>query len=703
MARHQIPKIWRNDKEFLSLTYAASFAGYHKERLRQLIQENKLSAERINGVWFIEKSVLQNFITENTGVKRISELPKLDSVTQKNNSKSIYRFFSASSQKTDPWDALLLGDLAPKKYSKPFNPFKYLFSFKSLFSPLIIKSLVLFLIFATAGFFILRNPDAALAKYNDFKNALSKIVPASKEIAVLTLNSLKTKSADIRQDLSYVIDQTALVLDNSSVGIADIAKNSVSKFKSFSVSVSESLKNISQFKSSKVSKFQSFKVSRFQGFKVSKFLDFNFSKFQDFNFSKFQDFKLSISQGLNFPKLKNFKISKIQGLKLPKFQSFKFPNFANVVSERFQDIAESRPLDYVKNKVRIAGKETGSFTLDLKNKIEEVPLKVGKYAGSLTGRGADKAIEKTKETLVGIYDKTFEVLGRLPEVPKEEEVAEKEEPRDLTILRSQGLEPATNQISTPEPKQQPTIAERVVTERVVERVLAGLSKTDLDLALSGVNARILAEVSELKKEIAKRANDNFAAIALTNRINQLSGVTISTATVSGVSGLTDADIPNDITATNYLPLSGGTLTGGLTISSGGATITGALSASSLSIPNASSSLSSIFNTLYIGGVATTTFSTTASSFDITANATTTLGTTGLNIGSDQFVIQQNSGRVGISTSSPSVTFHLEEADGINTGLAIGGDGVTSSARFWIGDSTNLWRMQTTSGNLLYTS
>lgn len=34
-------------------------------------------------------------------------------------------------------------------------------------------------------------------------------------------------------------------------------------------------------------------------------------------------------------------------------------------------------------------------------------------------------------------------------------------------------------------------------------------------------------------------------------------------TVNGVSGLTDADIPNNLTASNYLPLSGGTLTGDL--------------------------------------------------------------------------------------------------------------------------------------------
>jgi hypothetical protein len=50
-------------------------------------------------------------------------------------------------------------------------------------------------------------------------------------------------------------------------------------------------------------------------------------------------------------------------------------------------------------------------------------------------------------------------------------------------------------------------------------------------------------------------------IALATDIDQLSGTTLNNVTVNGISGLTAADIPTDITASNYLPLSGGTLTG----------------------------------------------------------------------------------------------------------------------------------------------
>ncbi|MSR70638.1 hypothetical protein EXS62_01200 [Candidatus Kaiserbacteria bacterium] len=54
-------------------------------------------------------------------------------------------------------------------------------------------------------------------------------------------------------------------------------------------------------------------------------------------------------------------------------------------------------------------------------------------------------------------------------------------------------------------------------------------------------------------------------IALTNHIDQLRNVTLTNSIVSGVSGLTDADIPNGITASNYLPLSGGTVSGDLIV------------------------------------------------------------------------------------------------------------------------------------------
>jgi len=56
-----------------------------------------------------------------------------------------------------------------------------------------------------------------------------------------------------------------------------------------------------------------------------------------------------------------------------------------------------------------------------------------------------------------------------------------------------------------------------------------------------------------------------ATFASSQNIDQLTNVTLNNATVNGVSGLTASDIPTNITASNYLPLSGGTVTGDLTV------------------------------------------------------------------------------------------------------------------------------------------
>ncbi len=59
------------------------------------------------------------------------------------------------------------------------------------------------------------------------------------------------------------------------------------------------------------------------------------------------------------------------------------------------------------------------------------------------------------------------------------------------------------------------------------------------------------------------------------------------------------------------------------------------------------------------GSATTTLTVSSSAFAIAANATTTLGTTGLAVGTNQFVVQQTSGNVGIGTTAPAEKLEVE--------------------------------------------
>src|SRR3990167_1650402 len=94
----------------------------------------------------------------------------------------------------------------------------------------------------------------------------------------------------------------------------------------------------------------------------------------------------------------------------------------------------------------------------------------------------------------------------------------------------------------------------------------GISKNDLETKLNKLRQEIYS-VGNTPVSPTYSSGGVVNNIALTQKIDKLSGVTISNSTVNGLSGLTDADIPNDITASNYLALSGGTLFGAVDNSS----------------------------------------------------------------------------------------------------------------------------------------
>lgn len=84
------------------------------------------------------------------------------------------------------------------------------------------------------------------------------------------------------------------------------------------------------------------------------------------------------------------------------------------------------------------------------------------------------------------------------------------------------------------------------------------------------------------------AAGGFTPYAGSGRIDSLGNVAITNATVNGLSGLSDADIPDNITASAYLPLAGGTVTGNLVVN-------GSFSGSSISFSGASTTNSTSTN------------------------------------------------------------------------------------------------------------
>ena len=164
-------------------------------------------------------------------------------------------------------------------------------------------------------------------------------------------------------------------------------------------------------------------------------------------------------------------------------------------------------------------------------------------------------------------------------------------------------------------------------------------------------------------------------IAAANAIDQLSGTTLNNVTVNGVSGLTAADIPTDITAANYLPLTGGALSGDLNVA-------GNLTAGSFSFSAAST-------TAFIAQNATTTnlFAANATSTDFfAANASTTNATS-----TDLFAVIGDFTTGVINTLSGTQLTYVAAS---TTNLSASGEGY-----FGIASTTNLTLSGSPSGYL----
>jgi len=140
--------------------------------------------------------------------------------------------------------------------------------------------------------------------------------------------------------------------------------------------------------------------------------------------------------------------------------------------------------------------------------------------------------------------------------------------RELALLKEQGLTTAAPALTLLDVKE---LVERIVRGNrfaVTQADVPGVSPKDLETELSILENKLRQEIYRLSDTGATSRGEVSAitrTVALSQKIDQLSGVALTNTTVSGTfTGLSDAHIPDDITASNYLTLSGGTLTGALT-------------------------------------------------------------------------------------------------------------------------------------------
>ena len=169
------------------------------------------------------------------------------------------------------------------------------------------------------------------------------------------------------------------------------------------------------------------------------------------------------------------------------------------------------------------------------------------------------------------------------------------------------------------------------------------------LLSNALTAKFSAPTASFVPQFVAAGGNPEVPYAAVSDIDNLSNVTITNA------NLTASEIPTNIVASNYLPLSGGTLTGTLSVPTLSASTT---SYGTFAATNASTTLFSNFGTAYFGGTATSSFN-SAGALSLVSN--------GLVVGTNQLVV--SGGNVGIGTTSPSVP--LDVNGYINTSAAAG--------------------------------
>src|SRR3989344_4449183 len=226
-----------------------------------------------------------------------------------------------------------------------------------------------------------------------------------------------------------------------------------------------------------------------------------------------------------------------------------------------------------------------------------------------------------------------------------------------------------------------TVVNNYITNPVIERTVQTVATPDEGYVSESILTTKLSELSDKFSKILYGSTypapaTNYASggvmntIALMGKIDNLDGTNLSSITVDGVSGLVDADIPDGITASNYLLLTGGTLTGSLTGTSltlsgdltvsGAQTLSGAItipyltatSSTASSFIQASSTRFSIFDKAYFGGTATSSFDSTGA-LTLATPLLVSSGGTGANTFGQGWIY--SSGGTGLLAASTSPT------------------------------------------------
>ena len=158
------------------------------------------------------------------------------------------------------------------------------------------------------------------------------------------------------------------------------------------------------------------------------------------------------------------------------------------------------------------------------------------------------------DTLQSGYNAIYNFWGRLLNtVTPAPEVT----PTPSTPIAPLVTPPTTPQVATTPPPTPTTVNRTVITQPVItrtiehttERVLSGITATDLASQISALRSELLTEISKGKTQAVSDNNALYLAMAPMNRINNLSSVTISNPVITGAS-------ITGTTISGYLPSTG---------------------------------------------------------------------------------------------------------------------------------------------------
>jgi hypothetical protein len=108
----------------------------------------------------------------------------------------------------------------------------------------------------------------------------------------------------------------------------------------------------------------------------------------------------------------------------------------------------------------------------------------------------------------------------------------------------------------------PATTTPTATTKTVYQYLPGTSSPAITISPAGVTeAELTQKLATLQSTIEAKITSSKTTVYSDTSTHSSSNQTLKNLTVNGVTGLTDADIPDTITASSYLPLTGGTVTG----------------------------------------------------------------------------------------------------------------------------------------------